>query len=212
MVQDDLRAASRLHAAELPEGFLAQLGPRFLRSYLATFLDTPGGVALVVDDDRGQVTGFLVGSTRHGHHRAALRLHARSLALAAVLSLVSRPVVLARLLRTKTVPYARAWRSARGRQASAATTPAAPQPPAPVGTGGRMAVLLNVAVSPQARGRGVGTALVRGLEQAARADGCEAAELVSFGDKAFYEGLGWIRTSSRRNERGQDVVTYRRNL
>ena len=202
MTAADLRAAAALHAAELPEGFLAQLGPTFLRHYLATFLDTPGGVALVVDDERGELVGFLVGSTRDGHHRAALQRHAGTLLLSALVSLVVRPRVLAQFVRTRARPYLRALRG---------PAPAAPSPPtAPRGL--RTAVLLNVAVAPRARGSGAGAALVRGLEAAARADGCGRAVLVSFGDKPFYEHLGWDRVSARRNGRGQDVITYRRVL
>lgn len=202
MTSADLAAAAALHVGELPEGFLAQLGPRFLQRYLATFLDTPGGVALVVDDQHGELAGFLVGSTRDGHHRAALQRHARVLVLSALGSLAVRPVVLLELLRTRAVSYLQALsRPAR-------------QPPS-VSTqqrGVRTAVLLNVAVCPQARGRGAGAALVRGFEAAARADRCGRAVLISFGDKEFYEHLGWDRVAARRNTRGQDVVTYRRSL
>jgi len=202
MTGADLRAAAALHASELPEGFLAQLGPRFLRQYLATFLDTPGGVAVVVDDEHGDLVGFLVGSTRDGHHRAALRGHAGVLVLSALRSLAVRPVVLLQLLRTRAGSYLRALgRTSRG-------SPSEPTRQRRV----RTAVLLNVAVSPQARGRGAGASLVRGFEAAARADGCGRAVLISFGDKAFYEHLGWDRVSARRNSRGQDVVAYRRSL
>lgn len=202
MTGADLRAAAALHASELPEGFLAQLGPRFLQRYLATFLDTPGGVALVVDDEHGDLMGFLVGSTRDGHHRAALQRHAGVLVLSALRSLAVRPVVLLELLRTRAGPYLRALgRTSRG-------LPSVPTHRRPA----RTAVLLNIAVSPRARGRGAGAALVREFEAAARADGCGRAVLISFGDKAFYEQLGWDRVSARRNARGQGVVAYRRSL
>ena len=209
MTGADLRAAAALHASELPDGFLAQLGPRFLRRYLATFLDTPGAVALVVDDEHGDLVGFLVGSTRDGHHRAALQRHAVVLVLSALRSLTVRPVVLLQLLRTRAGSYLRALRrTARG------STP--PSTPATVSMAThprvRTAVLLNVAVAPRARGSGAGAALVRGLEAAARADGCGRAVLVSFGDKPFYEHLGWDRVSARRNSRFQEVVAYRRWL
>lgn len=73
-------------------------------------------------------------------------------------------------------------------------------------------MLLHVAVAPEQRGLGLGAALVRGLEQAARQDGCDRAVLVSFGDKPFYERLGWERGAARRNAGGPDIVTYRRTL
>ena len=73
-------------------------------------------------------------------------------------------------------------------------------------------MLLHVAVAPAQRGHGLGAALVRGLEQAAHQDGCDRVMLVSFGDKPFYERLGWERGAVRRNAGGPDVVTYRRTL
>ena len=195
----DLRAAAALHASELPDGFFAELGPRFLSRYLATFLDAPGTVALAVDGPDGTLAGFLVGSTRDGHHRAALRRHGRSLALAGALALLARPGLAWRFLRTRAGRYVRALRRT---PSSVTAAPAA----------GRTAVLLHVAVAPEQRGLGLGAALVRGLEQAARRDGCDRAVLVSFGDKPFYERLGWERGPARRNAVGQDVVTYRRTL
>lgn len=204
----DLRAAAALHARELPEGFFAQLGPGFLRHYLATFLDVPGGVRLAVEDEHGMLVGFLVGSTRDGHHRQALRRHGRTLALAALLSLLRRPAVLLQFLRTRAMRYARTGvRAVRGGAVAHETGAGTGRPVA-----GRTAVLLHVAVAPSARGRGVGAALVRGLETAARRDGCRRAVLVAFGDKAFYERVGWQRVSARRTDTGQDVVTYRREL
>ena len=195
----DLRAAAALHASELPDGFFAELGPRFLSRYLATFLDAPGTVALAVDSADGQLVGFLVGSTRDGHHRAALRRHGRSLALAGAFALLTRPALTLRFLRTRAGRYVKALRRT---PVSVPATSAA----------GRTAVLLHVAVAPEQRGLGFGAALVRGLEQAGRQDGCDRAMLVSFGDKPFYERLGWQRGPVRRNVGGQDVVTYRRTL
>lgn len=202
MTRSDLRPAAELHAGELQQGFLARLGPRFLQRYLATFLVVPGGVALVVDDEHGDLVGFLVGSTRDGHHRAALQRHGRVLVLSGMFALVTRPTVLVELLRTRAGSYARALLAPT--KVPAAGPPSAPRV--------RTAALLNVAVSPRARGRGAGAALVRELEAAARADGCTRAVLVSFGDKPFYERLGWTRVSARRNPRGPDVVAYRRDL
>lgn len=208
MAGRDLLAAARLHAQELPDGFFARLGTPFLQRYLATFLDLPGGVALSVDGDGGELVGFLVGSTRDGHHRAALRRHGPALLRAGALGLITRPALLLAFLRTRARRYAGLGFTALRRRR--ATVPARVPGPAP--TRRRTAVLLHVVVAPSARGRGAGAALVRGLEVAARRDGCDRAVLVSFGDKPFYERLGWTRQSARRNAGGQDVVTYRRDL
>jgi ribosomal protein S18 acetylase RimI-like enzyme len=58
----DATAAAALHAGQIGEGFLALLGPAFLRRLYRRIVRSPGSFLLVVDDGATTV-GFLAGST-----------------------------------------------------------------------------------------------------------------------------------------------------
>lgn len=200
----DLPAAAQLHAAELSEGFFAELGPGFLRIYLSTFLDTPGSVALAADRADGGFAGFLVGSTAAGHNRVALRLHGKRLLPAALRALVLRPRLLVHFVRTRAFRYVRGVAGVLRRRSAA---------PGPATSTGRPAVLLHIAVDPEDRGRGAGAALVQAFVVAAREAGCARAVLVAFGgDNDFYLRQGWQRLAGREDDDGRVVVTYGRQL
>ena len=202
----DLRAAARLHADALSEGFLAQLGPGFLRRYLDTFRTTPGAVALAAQAPDGAFAGFVVGSTCLGHNRQALQLHWRSLLPAAALALGLRPRVLWQFLRTRAARYGRvALITARGRRGGGPPARRATTTGGPVVT----AVLLHVAVEVAGRGNGAGSALVEASTARARAAGCTRARLMSFGETdAFYTRLGWTPVSARTDDDGRRAVLY----
>ncbi len=204
LAADDLPAAAQLHATELADGFFAQLGPGFMRSYLSTFLDTPGAVALTAERTDGGFAGFLVGSTAAGHNRVALRRHWRRLLPAALQALALRPWLVVPFVRTRALRYLQGMVAVvRRRPAASGRAPSA----------GRPAVLLHIAVDPDDRGRGAGAALVQAFVDAAREAGCARAVLVAFGgDKDFYLRQGWQRLAGREDDDGRVVVTYGRQL
>ena len=204
-----------MQARELADGFLAQLGPGFLRAYLQTFLDTPGAVALAADNAEGQFTGFLVGSTAAGHNRIALRRHWKRLLPAGAVALLSRPRLLLPFLRTRAVRYVRAAATALKPRRPAVTEVASERTTEPTTAGGpsRPAVLLHVVVGPDERGQGVGAALVQAFVDAARKAGSARAVLVSIGgEKDFYLRQGWQLLAAREDDDGRVVVTYGRKL
>ena len=212
LLAGDLAAAAQMQARELADGFLAQLGPGFLRVYLQTFLDTPGAVALTADSADGQFAGFLVGSTAVGHNRVALRRHWKRLLPAGAAALLSHPRLLLPFLRTRAVRYVRAAVTAL-KPRPAATEVASERTTEPTTAAGRPAVLLHVVVGPDERGQGVGAALVQAFVDAAREAGCGRAVLVSIGgDKDFYVRQGWQRLAARQDDDGRVVVTYGRTL
>jgi ribosomal protein S18 acetylase RimI-like enzyme len=217
--EDDLAQAAALHADALPEGFFSQLGPRFLRRYLATFLRAPGAVALAAERD-GHFAGFVVG-TGGGHYRWALREAWRELLPVAVVALVRHPGAALRLVRTRTRRYGKALLRARAETRHPDAAPAAPAS-AP-------AALLHVAVRPEDRAAGLGAALVRGFEEQARSAGRRRVRLVAFGEpdegastdgsdakadglEAFYGRLGFRRVQVKRDEAGRRVLVFERNL
>lgn len=187
MKASDLDFATGLHFASLNHGLFPALGKGFLSVYLETFLTSPCGAALIAEQ-AGRPVGFLVGTTNdREHYRQVLRRSGPALAVRGVAALAVRPAVAWRFARTRAFRYARgAFRLARS--ASRSTAPSA-------ATSSKDAVLVHMAVSPQCRGRGVGSLLVVAFVENTRRAGISGIRLLtrsgSAGASAFYEKLGW---------------------
>lgn len=207
----DLDATALLHVEQLPAGFFPDLGPRFMRRWHQTYVESPYGVAIVAVcrcDARGHVCAFLFGSIdESGHMRAVLADRRRLLVLATVaaVSLLRRPAQAARFLRTRAWPWTRRL---FGTLSPRSAAPSAEADSAPV------AVLAAVAVRPSLRGTGVGARLVELFLSRAHEGGTATAELVtaasSDGAGEFYERMGWIPGSEDRTRDGDSVRSYRR--
>jgi ribosomal protein S18 acetylase RimI-like enzyme len=205
LAREDLDFCAVLHAEALAHGFFGQLGPRFLRAYYATFLDSPHAIAFAATV-AGQPVGALVGILRpRAHARWVLRRRGPALALLGVGGMVLRPRAAFRFLRTRIARYARMWRRHRG-----AAAPTGPSP------GGEPAVLSHVTVAPGARGVGVGRLLVRTFEHEAQRAGAERAFLTTLegpeGAGGFYAELGWVRCATHTTPDGRRVEQWARNL
>lgn len=153
----DTRHAAALHVANIPDGFLATLGPGFLDRLYRRVASSPEGFLLVACDDDGPV-GFLAGTTDVG------RLYRRFLVRDAVAAAVRAPIPLLRA-----VP--RAFETLRyGADAAVAAQV----------TQGRTAEveLLALAVHSGWRRRGVGSALVEAFADRAATSGAAAARVV----------------------------------
>lgn len=134
---DDVAEVAELHRSQLPDSFLAELGPRFLRALYRRIVRDDHSFLLVVRE-RGRVIAFVAGteSTSTLYRRFAVRD-----LLAAVTA--AAPVMLRRPRRVlETLRYGTG----------------APSPGLPA------AELLALAVSPQHRQRGLGSLLVRGVQ------------------------------------------------
>ena len=196
---DDDRFCAALHAEALAHGFFVALGPRFLRAYYATFIESPHAVALVATAG-DQPLGFVVGITApRAHARWTLRKHGARLAVAGAAALATRPLIGLRFGRTRFVRYVGAWRRHRRDRG-----PAPPRPAA-----GPAAVLSHVAVAPGAQGAGLGAQLVRAFTEAAAARGAERVVLLTLagerGAGPFYEAHGWEEGPNRTTPDG-DVM------
>ena len=195
----DLDFCGALQTRALGHGFFVALGPRFLRSYHATFLESPHSVALIASFD-GHPVGALMGVLDPGAHRRwTLRHRGLRLAARGLLALASRPALALRFLRTRVARYGGAWwRHRRG--AGAATSE---------GAAGRLAVLSHVAVLPGARGTGTGRRLVDAFVAAARGSGVDRVTLVTLeGDEGageFYARLGWLAGKLHVNPEGRGM-------
>lgn len=193
-VREDVADLVRLHAAGLPDGFFARLGPAFLAVYLRTFLEGPDGVALVARDG-DEVIGFVVGATRaRRHSRWMVRRRGLRLAWRAMLAMLARPAVLATFLRTRFGRYVRGL--VRRLVPRSVTVP-------PGAGAADLAVLLHVVVDGNLRGRGVGGMLVERFVDALRDEGVAEVRLVTDaaeGAGALYRRLGWTRLGNRRRD------------
>lgn len=199
---DDLDFCAALHAEKLPQGFFAELGHRFLRAYLATFVASPHAVALLVsahDTPVGTVVGILRPSA---HARWVLRHRGVGLALLGGMALAARPRLALRFGRTRISRYRRAW----GRRQASSTS----------GSTGQPAVLSHVAVVPGADRAGLGGQLVNAFVDAARGAGCPRVVLVTLagetGAAGFYRRLGWVENRPHRNFDGQSMIAFSLSL
>ena len=168
--EGDAATAAALHAGQIGEGFLAILGPRFLRRLYRRVASTPGSFLLIVEDEATTV-GFLAGSVDvSGLYRSFLFRDGPAAVLACG----------GRLLRS--------WRRVMETLHHG------------TGGAGDGAELLAIAVDPTARGKGAGTLLVDGFlcEMGRRSQ--DAAHVVVAADNetaiGLYERAGF-RTAER---------------
>lgn len=179
----DLRYAADLHRAYLSDGFFPALGPRFMRAYLATFLDSSVSVALLAEC-HGRPVGFLVGSFDHvAHVRMTVRRHGPRLVCLGLVAMILRPKVGWRFLRTRAGRYLGRLRRVHSEGRGGIGGPR---------TGG----LGHLVVEPAARGDGIGSALAVEYARRVCAYGVVAAQLTTRAGEAgagpFYERLGWV--------------------
>ena len=203
----ELGCTAMLHERELPAGFFARLGPRFLQRYHQTFSESPLADVLVVPNG-SEPAGVLVGTYDNAaHYRWAMRHCGRMLAVAGLLSLLRRPRLLLEFLRTRVGRYARATLRYLRRR----TRRSGGHPGEPVAAPAQVAVLTHVAVSPEARGAGVGGTLVEGFARRACEAGADEVRLITPSNgpgPGFYRALGWHQLRSRRAADGTVVDVF----
>lgn len=205
MVPIEAGFAACLHADALPHGFFASLGERYLRAYYMSFLASPHACALMADRD-GIPLGFVVGSLDPEAHRSfTIRRHGARLALQGGRALVLHPRLGVDFLSTRVGRYTKGIvRSLRPRSSQPTGEP---HPRA----SGRLGVLNHIAVVPDARGQGVGEALVDAFVQRARSTGVRRIQLLTLADgngaTRFYDRLGWRRLETLLDA-GQHYVKY----
>jgi len=167
---DDVPAIASLHVDRLPRGFLTTLGPRFLHRLYTRMLTVPGAHVLVADRDDGDIAGFIAtaGDTR-ALYREFLRRDAASAALGSLRAILRAP--------------RQVWETLRYGMGGADDLPPAE--------------ILSIAVAPGAAGKGVGGALVARALEEFRADGIDAARVVTVVDNEpalrMYERAGFHR-------------------
>jgi ribosomal protein S18 acetylase RimI-like enzyme len=188
-VPADAGTVARLHAEGIGEGFLSSLGPRFLTHLYRSMAGSPRATLFVSRDERGDVIGFISGAVSPGaFYREFFRRHGvRAAALLAGRAL--RPAVLRRIL--ETVRHV-------GKE------------------GGGGPELLSVAVGPPARRTGLGSMLVRRLEEDLRGRGADRLAVVvgagNQGARTFYERLGFHPLGAVSVHQGYASLRYEKAL
>lgn len=196
----DVPDVVHLHQADLAHGFFVELGERFLTRYYRTFLTSPAAVTLIAEVG-GVSAGFLVGSTDAvAHRRHVVSLDRWRLARAGAASLLVRPALTARFVRTRAQRYAQGLRR-RSRQ-----------PEIDADRPRRVGVLSHIAVREDVRRFGVGSALLAGFVGIAKVHGVEQLRLQTARDNTvaqrFYAGHGWKRQEEVRDPDGEAWALY----
>jgi len=178
---NDASATAALHAAGIGDGFLPKLGPRVLRLLHKRMTLDPSSFVLVATSGRG-IDGFVAGTTDVG------RLYK---------SFLRRDGVVAALLAAPRAP--RLWRAAlETLRYSGRTDSSWPR-----------AELLAIAVDDSVRGKGLGRALTRGLQDELTRRGVTEAKVVVGADNAA--ALALYRATGFRSAGVVDVHRGRRS-
>lgn len=194
----DLPFVVEQHQRFFPGGFLTRLGGNFLKHYYLTYCTSDDAVA-VVAMSAGTRAGYLVGTTNPtAYRRHALKWHRTTLLRHGLLALLRRPRLLTHFIRTRALLYARKI-LVQGHSPGARPDR------------DKVAVMHHLVVLPEFQGRGIGTRLIAGLEDAAAAAGCTSLVLVTeTGGQgaAYYAAHGWRSCGEHRTRDGLRVTTY----
>lgn len=193
--EKDLVAAAPLHAAAFPGFFLSSLGPRVLAEFYRAHVLLNDAFAVVAEDPATQhLLGVVAGTTApSSFYRDLARRNPAGAASAAAGALLRRPRSVARL-------------AAGLRHGS----------PVPFDVT-EAALLSSICVSPQARGLGVGTALMNRWTLEAADRGAPAAYLTTDAVdngavREWYEHLGWESRATFVRRDGRPLACYYRRL
>lgn len=214
-----LASTATLHGQQLPNGLFPALGPRFLRTWHTTFLDSAHAAAAVMVDtsDDDTVAGYLLLAIDPLDHVHELKVnHRRELVREGIRGLLRRPRVGLYFARTRARRYTKRLLSRRARHH---------------GQQGQVppAVVHAVVTSPRYARQGVARRLLEWAEKHAAAAGAVELALVTDtetapaasdavlapdelqGAAAMYDHLGWRRVAVRERD-GRTLVEYRKDL
>lgn len=183
---------ARVHLAAFPGEYLTSLGPKVLIPFYRFYIKRGSGIALAAVDNSGRILGFVVGGDP-GLRAQFLRKYAYTVAKAITANLFRHRNVwtqslfhLQRGLRSLPRRIRAGFSGARDESCEFLS-------PSPTGT---WSTLLSICTHPDARGRGVGSALMVGFEQESRGRGYLAMRLSVHNDNEaaiqLYRKNGWI--------------------
>lgn len=187
MTLGDINEVVEIHRGSFPGYFLSLLGSGFLALYYESIVEAREGIAIVYSQ-RGRILGFATGMVNPaGFFRRLLKRRWWQFAWLSLPAVARKPAIIPRLLRTLTYP---------GR------TP----------EGNDVASLTSIAVSPEATGGGIGTALFQAFVIAAKERG---AQVLHCGAKKaeekvneFYRKVGFTEIKELCTPQGEEIVEY----
>lgn len=200
MTAADLPFVLDAHRAFFPDNLVGRLGAGFLDRYYQCFLSGEHAVATIAECD-GEICGYLTGIVDvRRHRRLVMERYGRPMALLALRGLMLHPVLAVALVvrRSQTLARRAIRRGAGSEQAD------------------RVAVLSHIAVSADARGLGIGDAMIRDFLERAQAASAVRACLATRdgpgGAGPYYERRGWRLISARRTVDGRQIRLYEIDL
>ena len=212
MASQHLPQVAALHEACFEGYYLTRFGQSFLEAMYGWYVSSPQAMAHVALDPRGQVVGFVAGTTEaSSYHRSLFRHRGGTLLAALVRLLLSHPLVTLGLVweRKDMVPQALSALVSRSPEAwSEASTAAWNESHA--------ASLVSIGVFPSQRRMGIARRLSEIFLAEAGERGCARVSLSVREDnvaaRRFYESLDWKETSRSSAEyHGSISITYEKN-
>ena len=168
----EVEAVVHVHMSSFANFFLTFLGTAFLKELYAGTINDSSGIAIVAEFD-GAVCGFVTGTVASsGFYRRLILQRWWKFGLACVTPVIKRPAIVPRLLRAFTMPGQTAHKQGCG-------------------------TLMSIAVSPDAKGKGIGRVLVLAFLREAARRGVKQVDLTTdaVGNEAvngFYADLGFV--------------------
>jgi len=170
------RAVAKLHRAGIRTGFLSSLGPMFLRQLYAAIPSCPGGFGNVWQEPNGRVLGFIACAESTGKLYKQAMLRRGVLMSLALIRFLVRPSVIRKI-----------WQTLRY--------------PGEVGPELPAAEVLSIVVSPEARGKGVGKALMQAANEEFARRGIARFKVAVWTENApanaFYRKCGFDLVATR---------------
>jgi ribosomal protein S18 acetylase RimI-like enzyme len=188
MAFTDISTVVDIHLKGFLGFFLTYLGKPFLCELYTAIVMDPDGIGFVVENENG-ISGFVTGTVQSASfYRRLLRQRWWRFALAAVLPVLNRPLIIPRLLRGFSMPGHRTNQIGRG-------------------------TLMSIAVLPDRQGEGIGQVLVRAFLEEAVYRGLRQVDLTTDRDNneaanRFYQDLGFVCERTYVTQEGRAMNEY----
>lgn len=142
------RILTQIHLVAFKDFFLTTLGKKFLNTYYNACLKSSESISVCAVDENDQIIAFSIGCIQaKGFHKRLIKQNSFQFLLQGIIILFSNPSAL--------------WRLAKNIEKNKITD-----------DNGNYAELLSIAVSPDAKGSGIGKEMIAKFEAEAKAKGC----------------------------------------
>ncbi len=146
---------TQIHLEAFEDFFLSTLGSGFLNTYYSACLKSTESISICTVDDNGRLIGFSIGSAKaKGYHKRLVKQNFLAFFLQGIAILFSKPYAL--------------WRLVLNMEKNKIND-----------DDGNYAELLSIAVSPNAKGAGIGKEMIAHFEAEAKTKGCKKIALTT---------------------------------